>query len=62
TGRTALELAASKGHTEVVRALLERGADVTARTELGETPLWSAAHNGHAAAAELLLQHRADPN
>ena len=54
--RTPLHLAAFTGRTEVVRLLLERGADVNAKNEKGgETPLHNAAMNGHAEAAVLLL-------
>src|ERR1022692_2862022 len=41
----ALALAAENGHTETVRALLDAGADVHARTD---APLWVAAMRGHA--------------
>ncbi|NCD22468.1 MAG: ankyrin repeat domain-containing protein, partial [Spartobacteria bacterium] len=35
--------AAKGGHLEIVRFLLERGADVNARNEYGKTPLCLAA-------------------
>src|ERR1039458_3809336 len=41
----ALCMAAWEGHTETVRALLDAGADVHARTD---APLWVAAMRGHA--------------
>jgi len=32
-------LAAAKGHVELIRVLLEHGADATAHTDEGQTPL-----------------------
>lgn len=46
-GLTPLHLAAQWGHPETVQALLEVGADMTARTNLGKTPLdWANKQNG----------------
>jgi hypothetical protein len=54
--RTALSFAADRGHVEIVRLLLERGADVNAKdTFYGATPLVWAATNGHAEVARILL-------
>ena len=39
-GRTTLHLAASGGHLQVVQMLLERGADINARNNADETPLY----------------------
>lgn len=64
-GATALHLAAWKGHTQIAAALLAAGAKVTAQWEddhIGGTPLHAAAHGNQRAAAELLLQHGADPH
>jgi len=44
-----------KGHAEVVRELLLRGAAVNARADNGATPLICACDKGHLAAATLLL-------
>lgn len=56
-GRSALDLAADGGHAEVVRLLVEAGADVGQR--VGEyqesTPLCQAALHGHTAVVEVLL-------
>ena len=66
-----LSLAVNHGHTEMVRLLLDLGADPDERTMLHEleeptpswgTPLWYAALAGHRDIAELLLDRGADPN
>jgi uncharacterized protein len=46
---------------KLVRLLIERGADVTARRKDGMTPLHGAAWRGHAAVAQALLDAGADP-
>jgi ankyrin repeat protein len=60
-----LRNAAAKGHIEIVRLLLERGADPNLREE-GIAPhghaLYSAVYNGHFETAKLLLEHGAYPN
>jgi ankyrin repeat protein len=57
--------AAARGHLDVVRLLLERGADPNLPEE-GIAPrghaLYSAAANGHYEVAKLLLEHGAHPN
>lgn len=58
---TALHLAASNGHLEVVALLLHHGAVVNARDASGMTPLHIAAGIGHLGVAALLLDHGADP-
>ncbi|XP_043201602.1 treacle protein-like, partial [Amphibalanus amphitrite] len=52
---TALHLAAGAGNTLVCRALLDRGAAVTARNACGLKPYDVAAQTGHHACAEYLL-------
>lgn len=57
--------AAAKGHIEIVKLLLERGADPNLPEE-GIAPhghaLYSAVYNGHFETAKLLLEHGAYPN
>jgi len=60
-----LKNAAAKGHIEIVKLLLERGADPNLREEeiapRGHA-LYSAVSNGHFEIAKLLLEHGAYPN
>ena len=55
-----MNLAANNGHIEVVKLLLENGADVTIATESGITPLNSASGGGHVEVVKLLLEKGAD--
>jgi ankyrin repeat protein len=55
----ALHAGATRGDAEIVRMLLEAGADPNARQERGFVPLHSAAANGNAPVVELLLKHGA---
>ncbi|MDZ4767465.1 MAG: ankyrin repeat domain-containing protein [Chloroflexota bacterium] len=60
-GDSPLIIAAYKGYTEIVRLLLEAGANVGALDPgMKATALHAAAYAGHAAAAQLLIQHRID--
>jgi uncharacterized protein len=66
-GWTALHLAAFFGHREVAAVLLDRGADVNARSRSTRfarenTPLHAAAANRQVAVAELLVARGADVN
>jgi ankyrin repeat protein len=56
---TALHAGASRGDAEIVKMLLEAGADANARQHGGFVPLHSAAANGNAPVVELLLLHGA---
>ena len=49
-------MAALKGHLDLVKKLIDRGADVN---KPGWTPLHYAATSGHLAIMELLLEHHA---
>ncbi|CAG9984884.1 unnamed protein product [Clonostachys byssicola] len=58
---TPAHLAAFYGHLEVVRVLVEAGADLAARARAGVTPLHCAAMQGHGEIAEFLLTAGSDP-
>ena len=64
-GKRPLSAAAERGHEQIVRLLLDAGADPNLR-EGPNCPrgyaLWAAARHGHRAIAELLLAAGADPN
>jgi ankyrin repeat protein len=51
-----------RGDSEMVRILIEGGADVNAKSNKGATPLTLAAEKGHVNTARLLLSHGANIN
>lgn len=55
-GQTALMLAVSHGRLEMVRALLECGADVNVQDDEGSTALMCASEHGRAEIVKLLLE------
>ena len=55
-------MAAEKGHTNIVRLLLTKGADVNAKKYFDQTALMEAAENGHADIVRILLDKGADVN
>lgn len=64
-GFTCLHEASLAGHADIVKFLLESGADVNRQAlEAGdyETPLMDAAENRHTETVRILLEHGADPN
>jgi hypothetical protein len=58
-GQTALMLAVSHGKLEIVRMLLEAGADVNVQDDDGSTALMCASEHGHVDIVKLLLQQDA---
>lgn len=57
--RIALQLAAGEGETELVRALLQRGAKTDIPNDKGIPPLQRAVDKGHAEIVHILLRHQA---
>lgn len=60
-GWTPLHYAATKGHMEMMRLLMEHHAYLDAESPNGTTPLMMAAHYGTPMATKLLLEEGADP-
>ncbi len=60
-GWTPLHYAATNGHLEIMRLLLENHAYIDAASPNRSTPLMMAAHYGTPAAVKLLLEAGADP-
>lgn len=58
--RTALHVAVCNGEREMVKVLLERGANPNVRDADGWTTLWAAARFGYAEIAKLLIGCKAD--
>eukprot|EP00955_Chlamydomonas_euryale_P022550 238029-Chlamydomonas_euryale.AAC.13 len=54
-------MACANGHTEVVRRLLEAGADVDMKNAEENTPLHWACLNGHTDVVRALLEKKASP-
>lgn len=61
-GRTALINAASRGHDQISRKLLSKGADVNARDRSGSTALMEAVQGDHRETTKVLLESGADVN
>ncbi|HYR89225.1 MAG TPA: ankyrin repeat domain-containing protein [Terriglobia bacterium] len=61
-GQTALMRAVAERHPEIVRALIDGGADVRARSKGGFTALLFAGQQGEVASARILLAAGADVN
>ena len=60
-GQTLLTIAAKKGHTSVIGALLNNGVDVNEKTDADSTALHYAIGHRQEAAVTLLLERGADP-
>jgi len=61
-GNTALMMASSMGHKDIVKLLLDNGADVNAYNNYGDTALINASENGHIEIVEMLLEKGAVVN
>lgn len=59
-GRTALMFAASNNHEEIVRALIDAGADINIKSSHGTTALMQAALEGHLQITKALIEAGAD--
>ncbi len=61
-GDTPLHVAAFRGATDMVSALIDVGATLDAKGDLSVTPLYQAVMEGHVATARRLLEAGADPD
>ncbi|PTB58087.1 hypothetical protein M431DRAFT_505651 [Trichoderma harzianum CBS 226.95] len=52
--------ASGRGHGEIVKMLLDSGADVNMRGKVGGRPLRVASENGHREIVQILLDNGAD--
>ncbi|KAF5841884.1 ankyrin repeat protein, partial [Dunaliella salina] len=59
-GRTPLHETSCRGHLEVAKLLLDKGAGINSVDNDGEAPLWQACCNGHLDVVKLLLDKGAD--
>jgi ankyrin repeat protein len=57
-----LHIAARSGHLDIVKFLVESGADIDLRNSCGETALYTAIDNNHTKVAEYLIEKGADVN
>ena len=57
-----LNAATASNHTNIVKFLVKKGADVNFAQHEGITPLHAAAYNGNEELVQILLAHGADPN
>ena len=55
-GQTMLHVAAERGNTNIVRLLLEKGADINITDDTGTTALMNASGSGRENIVEILLQ------
>lgn len=62
SGNTALFLAAYRGRMDVVKLLVEHGADVNAKDDGDSTPLQDAAWSGQTEVVRYLLEQGAEPD
>jgi ankyrin repeat protein len=60
-GRTALHIACSIGHKELINLLLDQGSDVDAEDFLGRTSLYYAVNANQRTAVVMLLKNKCNP-
>ena len=58
--RTPLHKAVIREHIDIMRLLVENGAEVNARDEYGETPLHQTAERGYIEVVRLLVENGAE--
>lgn len=61
-GNTALHFAAENGAEDIVRLLVDKGADLNAVNDEGDTPLHKATVSNYAEVIALLIEGHADVN
>lgn len=61
-GKTALHMAAANGHDEIVKVLIDAGANVAVANESGNTALHWACLMGHEQVTRLLMEAGANPS
>ena len=61
-GQTPLYGAAKKGHFNICKFLIEKGAIIDAETMTGATPLYTAVEEGHFDIVKLLIENKANIN
>ncbi|KAK1941498.1 Ankyrin repeat domain-containing protein 50 [Phytophthora citrophthora] len=61
-GINALVKATWEGHLDMIRNLVEQGADVNAKAKYSATALVESARNGHFEVVRYLIEHGADIN
>lgn len=61
-GTNVLMLAAGQGHTDLMKLLIQKGANVNSPNAYGDTPIMYAARRGSIAAVKVLLENKAKVN
>jgi ankyrin repeat protein len=58
---TGLHIAAKKGYTDIVKLLIDYGADINSKDCLGRSPLYYAVVEKHTEIVKILVQNLCDP-